>query len=105
MEPLVKDFVKPKPASKDNRDEKHIDTPQVQPEATTPNDGYSQDGFESDEDQAEKSMRKSMNVDQKSSIQRDDKLPVVEESVSKYAISMGQPIEDEDSLAIQGLLG
>ena len=28
-----------------------------------------------------------------------------EQSISKYAISMGQPIEDEDDIALQGLLG
>ena len=46
MEPAMNMIIK---ANQHNRDEKHADTPADLREASTPNDGYSQDEFESDE--------------------------------------------------------
>ena len=91
MQPYMKSLAKPK---KDNRDEKHADTPADKREQTpTEHDGYSQDAFDSEEVEVQVEKSQSMS-----------KLPAEEQSVSKYAISMGQPMEGEDEIALQGLL-
>ena len=87
----MKGLTKPK---RDNRDEKHADTPADKREHTpTEHDGYSQDAFDSEEVEVQVEKSQSMS-----------KVPAEEQSVSKYAISMGQPMEGEDEIALQGLL-
>ena len=82
-------------ALKENRDEKHGTPADVNTNLTpTEHDGYSQDEFEQDEVEVKLDAQKSFG-----------KSPVAEQSLNKYQISMGEPIEGEDEIALQGLLG